>query len=395
MTVGHRILPLLASISRRQRTSSNRALVSNQKAIAKKEQHAMASNISHFPGREVEIYHDPLSGLVGLSLSSSCAQHLRKAVVNVDCARGAADHPYVMGLRQVAFSQLPHDLLAVLEAVRNGSFAPTAVLIEGLPHDVVRSAPLPGEDSRVRKASDLSENLLVLLGSVLGEPYGIYGEGTRLVNNLIPTQGDRQLLTGNGSEIELDFHNENAAHRRLFRDRDLSPTGLLLSAVCAQEKAGPLTWVANGRMAAAALEPIDRTVLEGDLVRLALPVRQRRPGVDTRMPPGPILTGPRGIEVVTAAFYGDMMLPMTAEAGNAIMAYRAELKKVAVGIALKPGMVLYVPNAYSLHARDGFIPEFDRDGRAERWLQRIFVTGRLDAFQICAARSDRVFELPG
>ncbi len=55
--------------------------------------------------------------------------------------------------------------------------------------------------------------------------------------------------------------------------------------------------------------------------------------------------------------------------------------------------MVYVPNGYTLHSRDAFVAKFDPKGRANRWLQRIFVTARLDAFQIGRAVSERRFEL--
>ncbi len=57
-------------------------------------------------------------------------------------------------------------------------------------------------------------------------------------------------------------------------------------------------------------------------------------------------------------------------------------------------MLVYIPNAYTMHARDAFPPQFDENGRAKRWLQRIFLTTRLDTFQVAGELEKRVFELP-
>jgi hypothetical protein len=46
-----------------------------------------------------------------------------------------------------------------------------------------------------------------------------------------------------------------------------------------------------------------------------------------------------------------------------------------------------------LHGRSDFEPAFDGDGRARRWIQRVFVTGRLDCFLGSPAMTDRVFDL--
>jgi L-asparagine oxygenase len=344
------------------------------------------------PTPTVGVHSDSTSGVITVTLSPLLAQNLRGALIPIDCPTSKGEHAWVTRVRTTGFGILPPDLLNVLEAVRSGALAPTAVVIKGLPSDSVSAAPLPHEVPRNRKATDLSENLLGMIGSLLGEPYGIAGEGPHLVNNLIPTKEDRQRLTGNGSELRLGIHTENAAHRWLLRDRDLSPHGLLLTGVSAPIH-GPLTSVANGRRAAAELARVDYDTLRARCVELRLPIRQRVANARSTEP-SPILTGHKGREVVTAAFYGDMMRPLSEGAARAVSNYEAALEASAARVAITPGVMVYIPNTYSLHARDGFTPSFDAEGRAERWLQRIFVTSRLDAFQIGTEHSDRVFELP-
>lgn len=39
-------------------------------------------------------------------------------------------------------------------------------------------------------------------------------------------------------------------------------------------------------------------------------------------------------------------------------------------------------------------PQYDPHGRAQRWLQRVFLTTRLDTFQTAGELEQRVFELP-
>ena len=61
---------------------------------------------------------------------------------------------------------------------------------------------------------------------------------------------------------------------------------------------------------------------------------------------------------------------------------------------LRDGVLVYIPNRYAFHARDAFAPDFDADGCTERWSRRVFVTANLDAFQLCGAHSERMFDLP-
>jgi L-asparagine oxygenase len=236
--------------------------------------------------------------------------------------------------------------------------------------------------------------MLVMLGSLVGEPYSVAGEGVSLVNDLIPTSVDRDRLTGNGSERALGFHTENAYHRWLFRDRDLSPHSLMLLGLLSPATGAPRTLVANGRVAASSLTQEHRKILREPCVQLALPLRQRRGRENVKADASPILNGPEGAESVTAAFYGDMMQPVDRRAACAIKAFEHALQACAVGLTITPGTLACLPNLYTLHARDAFAPQFDQHGRAQRWLQRIFLTARLDAFQGGGDLAGRVFELP-
>jgi len=345
------------------------------------------------PAREFELSVDATTGVSYLEVSASVSARLRR-LSSQGQTPGETTQAYVERLRRNGYRELPNDLLAVCESVRSGVFAPTALVISGLPSDWVESAPAPGEHVRDFKPSDLSESQLVMFGALLGEPYSLAGEGSALVNNLIPTVGDRNRLTGNGSQVRLGMHTENAAHRWLIRDRDLSPQGLMLTGVAAPVVGAPRTLVANGRIAAARLSTEERATLRRSCVRLALPLRQRRGNEVLRAQASPILTGPEGAEIVTAAFYGDMMEPVDERAALALAVFESALEACSAALTIRPGMLVYIPNGYTLHARDAFAPQFDTQGRAKRWLQRIFLTSRLDSFQLAGELEQRVFELP-
>jgi L-asparagine oxygenase len=345
------------------------------------------------PSREFTINLDPTSGVATINISAALSQELwRSFSANHDWFADGADEA-VCRLRIEAFRILPADLLSIFQAIRSGIFAPTAVVISGLPSDQVKRVPCLGECIRDCKPGSLSECILVAFGALVGEPYSIIGEGTSLVNDLIPRIQDQYRLTGSGSRLQLGFHTENAAHRWLVRDRDLSPAALLLHGLSTPPD-GPATLVSNGRIAVERLSESQRSTLRTQCVRIALPLRQRRNAEVLRTPPVPILSGKPGGETVTAAFYGDMMEPLSAKADEAISALRGEIEACAIGVRIEPGVMIYIPNTYTLHARDGFIPRFDSQRRAERWVQRIFLTTRLDAFQFCSHRTERVFELP-
>lgn len=337
---------------------------------------------------------DGASGVLRIDLAPGLSAALADGLRPIAYPRRGAEDAYVSGLRRLAYQVLSPELLAVFDGLRSGASTPTAVLFTGLPYDNVLSAPKAGEQNRDRKPSDVSENLCVLLAALIGDPYGAQGEGLRLVNEVIPTEEDRLRFTGAGSEVPLDYHTEHAGFRRLLGDRDLSPQGLMLIGVCAPDEGAPKTWVSNGRLAMRLLSDAQLAELQGEAARLAIPVRQRRAERDPFLPPSPLLAGPAGAETITGAFYGDMLEPTSADAAEAVAAFKAALKQIGFGLVIRPGSAVYVPNGYTLHARDPFTPTFDHEGRAKRWLQRVFVTGRLDLFGAATSAAQRVFELP-
>jgi L-asparagine oxygenase len=305
------------------------------------------------------------------------------------------ENEHITQVRQAVYAAFGLPVSALIESVRVGSIAPVAVTIRNLPHEDVEWSPAPDAPPRSAKSTDLSENLLVGIAGMLGEPYGIVNEGLHLVNNLIPSRADVERLTGNGSRRQLGLHVENAAPRWIFPARDLSPAWLVLAGVSEQKSGGPHTIFSSGRRAAALLTQCERAILAAPCVRIAVPERWRdKAGLSThRTNPVPILAGPPGREIITAAFYGDMHEPVSDEAAEAIAAFDAALNRVADSVAVVPGTALAIPNAHTLHGRQSFEPILDEDGRAQRWLQRVFVTGRLDQFDVGVRLSDRVFDL--
>jgi L-asparagine oxygenase len=305
------------------------------------------------------------------------------------------ENEHVTTVRQAIYETLGLPMSALIESVRVGSVAPVAVTLRNLPYEDVEWSPAPGAPTRSAKSTDLSENVLVGFAGMLGEPYGIVNEGPHLVNNLIPSRTDVERLTGNGSRRQLGLHVENAAPRWIFPARDLSPAWLVLAGVSEQKSGGPHTIFASGRRAAALLTQRERAILTAPCVRIAVPERWRdKAGLAThRTNPVPILAGPPGREIITAAFYGDMHEAVSDEAAEAIAAFDAALNEVVDSVAVVPGTALAIPNAHTLHGRQSFEPTIDEDGRAQRWLQRVFVTGRLDQFDVGVRLSDRVFDL--
>lgn len=267
------------------------------------------------------------------------------------------------------------------------------VLFENLPHEAVDWSPMPGAPAHSAKATSLSEHLLLAFSAFFGDAYGVASEGHRLINDLIPSIADIDRHTGNGSRRSLGLHTENAALRFASPGRDYSPKALMLTGVSLQAEGGPVTPVAIASRAVALLDDWADAELRGPCTMIALPERHRRPGRPGEIGPVPVILGARGAEEVIAAFYGDMMRPVSARAEQALAQLRTLLEEVAVELVISPGVLAYLVNGRVLHGRSDFEPALDADGRARRWIQRVFVTGRLDSFLDSPASTDRVFEL--
>lgn len=278
------------------------------------------------------------------------------------------------------------------ETLRSGRGS-AVVVFENLPSERVEWSPVPGAPAHSAKSTSLSEHLLIALATLAGEPYGVAKEGTRVVNDLVPNKADLGRLTGNGSRMELGLHYENAALRFALAGIDLSPSGLLLTGVSAQSNGGPKTNVVCAADACRKLSRRHYAMLREPCVLQRLPLRQRVEGSNDCIGPVPLIFGQEQNESIIGAFYGDMLQPLTDEVKPAVDSLRSALEQTAFGIEILPGTCAFLANGRALHGRSSFEPEFDETGRARRWIQRIFVSARIDSFLQYRSLSDRIFDV--
>ncbi|MDC9583435.1 TauD/TfdA family dioxygenase, partial [Xenorhabdus sp. PR6a] len=237
-----------------------------------------------------------------------------------------------------------------------------------------------------------SENVLVALGVLAGEPYSIAHEGLELVNNLTPHKETTRQFTGLGSEVELDFHIENAA-QAYMPEGDTSPFALLLLGIRNEPEGGPFTRISDCRRALDKLSQEDIEYLYSKHYIIRVPYRWR--GVSSIQGDNtdlvPILSGPLFAPRVTVAFYPDMVLAANPRAKLALDNLYQAIREVSFGVQVCPGRLLLINNSFTLHSRDQFQPVFDENERAFRWVQRIFVARNLWNFRSFTAIQERVF----
>jgi L-asparagine oxygenase len=272
---------------------------------------------------------------------------------------------------------------------------PGAIKITNLPISEYGEKPPLNHANLVKidKTNYISENILTAVAVQFGEPYSMHCEGRGLINNLIPTRSTSSQVTGLGADSDLRFHAENSA-LRFITGNDCSPSALLLTGV-KQESNPPRTRLSDARLALKLVSDTERTILQSPLYAVKLPYRWRgyAAGYDTlhtRMIP--LIEEDRNGLIVHAAFYGDMIsYCANVEAERAAKAFEEALESVAHDEVIAPGELIAIDNRTTLHARTPFKASFDEEGRAQRWVQRLFISRDLGAFSDWATPNERVF----
>ncbi|WP_273722932.1 hypothetical protein [Bartonella sp. AU18XJBT] len=184
---------------------------------------------------------------------------------------------YSVELKKIAFSLLPHRILAILMNQKMSITPRPYLVFENLPIDrKINTSPNPYNLDASCKSGYISENLIMMFSLLIGEPYSIKFEGEHIVNNLVPLEDNKKDYTGLGSEVELDFHIENAA-LKFIKGLNLSPKGILLTGV-RNDVDGPLTRISDARLALKLLSEEDLGSLRDNLYIINVPYRWRKNG---------------------------------------------------------------------------------------------------------------------
>ena len=272
---------------------------------------------------------------------------------------------------------------------------PSSIKLLNLPFD--SDLLMPPSDNvnlkRIEKNSSLSENLLTLIATLFGQPYSMHYEGRGLINNLVPSRATSKQITGLGATSDLRFHTENVA-LRFNTEHDCSPAALFLTGV-RQDVRSPKTRLSDARLALELLGEADKIQLAGRNYKIKLPFRWRphmSESFHEHSPMVPLTEWTADGLVVHAAFYGDMIADVRSpDAERAAKNFEAALEEVALDEVVVPGEMLGIDNNFTLHARTPFDATFDLDGRAMRWVQRVFITDTLDRFDSWKAMDECVY----
>ncbi|PWY54654.1 hypothetical protein DGG96_15995 [Legionella qingyii] len=299
---------------------------------------------------------------------------------------------YIQLLRKKIYKVLPETLINTLTSQRSADKLASAIVVNNVPIDeAIYGSPDFEQTGRLFKSGTLSENIITAFASLVGEPYSIYFEGQELVNNLTPQRKTRFDYTGLGSEVELDFHIENAALQYISED-DYSPSGIFFLGIRVDETIEPTkTFIADTRKALKLLSTYDLKILYGANFYLNLPYRWREIFSHDAMVKCSVIRGTLNKPRISVAFYSNMILPINHAAKMALVHFHQAVKETSEAIQITPGKLIYVDNRFTLHARERFTPTYDNQGCPYRWIQRIFVSPSLWAFRNFQTVGGRVF----
>ncbi|MCW8470495.1 TauD/TfdA family dioxygenase [Fluoribacter gormanii] len=331
------------------------------------------------------------NSIIEISLSTKEKQKLAQTFMDI-AYNPSGDEQYIQLLRKKIYRVLPETLINTLTAQRSANKLVSAVVINNVPIDeAIYGSPDFEQTGKSFKSGTLSENIITSFASLVGEPYSIYFEGQELVNNLTPQTKTRFDYTGLGSEVELDFHIENAALQYISED-DYSPSGIFFLGIRVDETIEPTkTFIADTRKALKLLSTYDLKILFGENFYLNLPYRWREIFSHEAMVKCPVLRGTLNKPRVSVAFYSNMILPINHAAKMALAHFHQAVKQISEVIQITPGKLIYVDNRFTLHARERFTPTYDNQGCPYRWIQRVFVSPSLWAFRNFQTVGGRVF----
>ncbi len=301
---------------------------------------------------------------------------------------------YIHEIRAIMTTYLPERVNIALGKQRASIQPRPYILFKNVPTDrEVFFSPCPNQYTPSAKSGNISENLLVGISTLIGEPYSMCFEGRELINNLIPKSDNKKEYTGLGFDVELDFHIENAALKHLDQF-NVSPMGLLLAGV-RRDPQSPLTRISDSRLAIAQLSKEDIETLASPLYSIKLPYRWRQSTQSGKEETAlvPLISQNHILPDVSAVFYPGMINASSPQSEAALERFYDRVKENAISIDICPGDLVYIDNRFALHSRDKFSPSYDDMNTPLRWVQRVFVSANLWNHRNLNKVENRIFSI--
>lgn len=296
-----------------------------------------------------------------LTLTSEEAEALRSCLCDlptIDIPTFSSD---VATCAELAHRQVPQRLAKLLINFRRNSNAYGMLLLRNLPTDpVLPPTPQDGQPSH-EKTTQVSEGLLLLLLTYLGEPIAYADEKDgAIVQDICPVAGCESRQENTGSAF-LEFHTEDGFH-------PYKPDYVGLICLRPDHDRCARTACASIRRALPLLSSRTIALLRQPQYRIRLASSfQTGEQEFVYSQPLPVLSGDTLEPELCIDFFA--MDALTPAAGAALALMRGALERVLVDHVLTAGEMLIVDNRVAAHARTAFQPRYDG---SDRWLQRMF-----------------------
>ncbi|WP_234042299.1 TauD/TfdA family dioxygenase [Streptomyces marianii] len=269
------------------------------------------------------------------------------------------------GIRLEA-ERLPEGVRRFLVASRGAEDA--VIVVANLPLDENLVPTPPSWQVAEKEGAAIREELvLLLIGSVLGDPFGwVNQQNGRLVHDVCPSKGHENSLTSASSQQQLTLHTEDVFH---------SCRGDYVALMCLRNPDVVGTTVALVESVDIA-EPM-RQVLHQDRFRFfpddshnVVPQHTaENPSALEERPHevASVLFGPEETPYLRIDADFTSPVPGDAEAERAMNQAVDQLAVAAERVVLSPGEAVFIDNYRAVHGRDTFTPRYDG---TDRWLKR-------------------------
>ncbi|MCA1217776.1 TauD/TfdA family dioxygenase [Streptomyces sp. 8L] len=267
---------------------------------------------------------------------------------------------------RVEAERLPAGVRRFLVASRGAE--DSIIVVANLPVDESLVPTPPGWQIAEKEGAAIREELvLLLIGSVLGEPFGwVNQQNGRLVHDVCPAKGQEHSLTSASSQQQLTLHTEDVFH---------ACRGDYVALMCLRNPDAVGTTVAS--VESVAFDERERQVLHQDRFRFfpddshnVVPQHSaENPSALEERPHevASVLFGPQEAPYLRIDADFASHVPGDAEAERAMTRAAERLADAAERVILSPGEAVFIDNYRVIHGRETFTPRYDG---TDRWLKR-------------------------